>query len=252
LLENFQLEGMRALVTGGATGIGRAAVVALAEAGADVAVVGHSHDPAQTCHAIEALGRRALSFRGDLNQAAFRNGIVEGILQAWGRLDILVNCAGTIARTPAADISEEGWDQVIELNLTTLFRLCQRAGRVMIGQKRGKIINVASLLSFSGGIGVPSYAASKGGVAQVTKALANEWAKFGVNVNAIAPGYILTDLTRVLYEDPVRSPQISGRIPAGRWGSPDDLKGAFVFLASRAADYIHGHVLVVDGGWMAR
>ncbi len=252
MLENFQLEGMKALVTGGATGIGRAAALALAEAGADVAVVGHSHDPAETCRAIEALGRRALSFRGDLNHAAFRNGVVESIVQAWRRLDILVNCAGTIARAPAADISEEGWDQVIELNLTTLFRLCQRAGRVMIEQKRGKIINIASLLSFSGGIGVPSYAASKGGVAQVTKALANEWAKFGVNVNAIAPGYMLTELTRVLYEDSVRSPQISERIPAGRWGSPNDLKGAFVFLASRASDYVHGHVLVVDGGWMAR
>ena len=149
MLENFQLEGMKALVTGGATGIGRAAALALAEAGADVAVVGHSHDPVATCGEIEALGRRALSFRGDLNQAAFRNSVVEGILQAWRRLDVLVNCAGTIARSPAADISEEGWDQVIELNLTTLFRLCQRVGRVMIEQKRGKIINIASLLSSS-------------------------------------------------------------------------------------------------------
>jgi len=252
LLETFRLEGATALVTGSATGIGRAAAVALAEAGADVAVLGHAHDPVVTCREVEALGRRTLSFQGDLNRAAFRNGVVDEILQAWSHLDILVNCAGTIARAPAADISEEGWDQVIELNLTTLFRLCQRAGRVMIEQKRGKIINVASLLSFSGGVGVPSYAASKGGVAQVTKALANEWAKHGVNVNAIAPGYMLTDLTRVLYEDPVRSPQISERIPAGRWGSPDDLKGAVVFLASRASDYIHGHVLVVDGGWMAR
>jgi 2-deoxy-D-gluconate 3-dehydrogenase len=252
LLETFKLEGTTALVTGGATGIGRAAAMALAEVGADVAVVGHSHDPVETCRAVEALGRRALSFQGDLNQAAFRNGIVESILQEWRRLDILVNCAGTISRGPALEASEEGWDQVIELNLTTLFRLCQRAGRVMIEQKRGKIINVASLLSFSGGIAVPSYAASKGGVAQVTKALANEWAKFGVNVNAIAPGYMLTDLTRVLFEDSVRSPQITGRIPAGHWGSPEDLKGAVVFLASRASDYIHGHVLVVDGGWMAR
>jgi 2-deoxy-D-gluconate 3-dehydrogenase len=252
LLETFKLEGATALVTGSATGIGRAAAVALAEAGADVAVLGHSHDPAETRHAVEALGRRALSFQGDLNQAAFRDGVVDGMLQAWSRLDILVNCAGTIARGPAVDSSEEGWDQVIELNLTTLFRMCQRAGRVMIEQKRGKIINVASLLSFSGGITVPAYAASKGGVAQVTKALANEWAKFGVNVNAIAPGYILTRLTRALYEDPVRSRQINDRIPVGRWGSPEDLKGAFVFLASRASDYIHGHVLVVDGGWMAR
>jgi 2-deoxy-D-gluconate 3-dehydrogenase len=150
------------------------------------------------------------------------------------------------------NFSEADWDRVIELNLTTLFRMCQRVGRMMIEQKHGKIINVASLLSFSGGITVPAYAASKGGVAQVTKALANEWAKFGVNVNAIAPGYILTRLTRALYEDPIRSRQINDRIPAGRWGSPDDLKGAVVFLASRASDYVHGHVLVVDGGWMAR
>jgi 2-deoxy-D-gluconate 3-dehydrogenase len=178
--------------------------------------------------------------------------LVSEVLRQWGRVDILVNNAGTIARARAVDFPEADWDRVIELNLTTLFRMCQCVGRVMIEQKRGKIINVASLLSFSGGITVPAYAASKGGVAQVTKALANEWAKSGVNVNAIAPGYMLTDLTRPLYEDPLRSRQINDRIPASHWGSPDDLKGAFVFLASRASDYIHGHVLVVDGGWMAR
>ncbi|MBZ5542755.1 MAG: SDR family oxidoreductase [Acidobacteriia bacterium] len=252
MLETFNLAGTKALVTGGATGIGRAAALALAEAGADVAVLGHAHDPGETCHAVEALGRHALSFQGDLSQAEFRHHLVSEILRQWGRVDILVNNAGTIARGPAVDLPEADWDRVIELNLTTLFRMCQSVGRVMIEQKRGKIINVASLLSFSGGINVPAYAASKGGVAQVTKALANEWAKFGVNVNAIAPGYILTSLTRVLYEDPLRSRQINDRIPAGRWGSLDDLKGAFVFLASRASDYVHGHVLVVDGGWMAR
>jgi 2-deoxy-D-gluconate 3-dehydrogenase len=252
LLDAFTLEGTTALVTGGARGIGRAAAVALAEAGADVAVLGHSHDPAETCRAVEALGRRALSFQGDLSAAEVRDHLVSEVVRQWGRIDILVNNAGTIARAPAVNFSEADWDRVIELNLTTLFRMCQRVGRGMIEQKRGKIINVASLLSFSGGITVPAYAASKGGVAQVTKALANEWAKFGVNVNAIAPGYILTRLTRALYEDPIRSRQINDRIPAGRWGSPDDLKGAFVFLASRASDYVHGHVLVVDGGWMAR
>jgi len=252
LLETFTLEGTTALVTGGATGIGGAAAVALAEAGADVAVLGHSHDPAETCRAVEALGRRALSFQGDLSAAEFRDHLVSEVLRQWGRIDILVNNAGTVARAPAVNFSEVDWDRVIELNLTTLFRMCQRVGRMMIEQKHGKIINVASLLSFSGGITVPAYAASKGGVAQVTKALANEWAKFGVNVNAIAPGYILTRLTRALYEDPIRSRQINDRIPAGRWGSPDDLKGAVVFLASRASDYVHGHVLVVDGGWMAR
>jgi 2-deoxy-D-gluconate 3-dehydrogenase len=248
----FTLDGCTALVTGAATGIGRAAALALAEAGAEVAVTGHSHDPAATRQKIEALGRRGLSFQGDLSQSDFRNQVVDEILRQWGRIDILVNNAGTTTRAPAVDYSEAEWDQVIELNLTALFRMCQRVGRVMIEQKRGKIINIASLLSFSGGITVPAYAASKGGVGQVTKALANEWAKLGVNVNAIAPGYILTDLTRPLYDDPVRSRQINERIPAGRWGNPDDLKGAFVFLASRASDYVNGHILVVDGGFMAR
>jgi len=240
------------MVTGAATGIGQAAALALAEAGADVAVLGHSHDPGETRQAVEAAGRRSLSFQGNLGDGDFRNQVVNELLERWGRIDILVNNAGTIARASAVDHSEEEWDRVIELNLTTLFRLCQRVGRLMIERKRGKIINLASLLSFSGGIGVPAYAASKGGVAQVTKALANEWARFNVNVNAIAPGYILTELTRPLHDDPVRCRQINERIPAGRWGDPADLKGAIVFLASRASDYVNGHVLVVDGGWMAR
>jgi 2-deoxy-D-gluconate 3-dehydrogenase len=252
MLDSFRLDGRTALVTGGATGLGRAAALALAEAGADVAVTGHSHDPGETREAIETLGRRALAFQGNLAEAEFRSRVVDETLRAWGRIDILVNSAGTIARGAAAEASESEWDRVIELNLTVLFRLCQRVGRAMIAQKRGKIVNVASLLSFSGGINVPSYAASKGAVAQVTKALANEWARFGVNVNAIAPGYMLTDLTRALYEDPVRSKSINERIPAGHWGSPEDLKGAIVFLASPASDYVHGHILVVDGGWMAR
>ena len=252
MLDAFKLEGCVALVTGGATGIGRAAALALAEAGADVAVLGHAHDPAGTRQAIEALGRRALSFQGDLSKAVFRNLVVDDILRRWGRIDILVNNAGTIARGAAVDADESEWDRVLQLNLSTMFRMCQRVGRVMIEQKGGKIINLASLLSFSGGINVISYAASKGGVAQITKALANEWAKLGVNVNAIAPGYILTEFTRVLYEDPTRGPQITERIPVGHWGSTDDLKGPVVFLASRASDYVHGHILVVDGGWMAR
>lgn len=252
MTELFNLAGRTALVTGAATGIGRAAALALAEAGADVAIVARSHDPAAARAEIQALGRRAMTFQGDLTQPEFRDSVVDRMLSAWQHIHILVNNAGTTARAPAVDFAESDWDRVIELNLTVLFRLCQRVGRVMIGQKHGKIINIASLLSFSGGITVPAYAASKGGVAQVTKALANEWAKFGVNVNAIAPGYIVTDLSRALHEDPVRSKQILERIPAGRWGDPDDLKGAIVYLASRASDFVHGHLLVVDGGWMAR
>ena len=252
MTDAFNLQGQTALVTGAATGIGRAAALALAEAGADVAIVAHSHDPAETRAQIEALGRRVLTFQGDIALPEFRNSVVDRILTEWQRIDILVNNAGTTARAPAVDFGESDWDRVIELNLTVLFRLCQRVGRVMIEQKHGKIINIASLLSFSGGITVPAYAASKGGVAQITKALANEWAKFGVNVNAIAPGYIVTNLSRALYDDPVRSRQILERIPAGRWGDPDDMKGAVVYLASRASDFVHGHLLVVDGGWMAR
>ena len=252
MLDAFNLDGKIALVTGGATGIGRAAALALAEAGADVAVIGHAHEPQEAVRAAEALGRHALGYRGDVTQAGFREQVVDDLLARWGRIDILVNNAGTTTRAPAVDYPEADWDRVIELNLTSLYRLCQRVGRLMLAQKRGKIINIASLLAFSGGITVPAYAASKGGVAQITKALANEWAPFNVNVNAIAPGYILTTLTQPLYDDPVRSRQINERIPAGRWGNPDDLKGAVVFLASRASDYVHGHVLVVDGGWMAR
>jgi len=252
VLNAFKLDHCVALVTGATRGIGRAAAVGLAEAGADVVVLGCTHNPEETRRAVETLGRRSLAFRGDLSDAGFRSQVVDEVLAQWGHIDILVNNAGTISRAPAVDYPEADWERVIELNLTTVFRLCQRVGRVMIEQKRGKIINVASLLAFSGGIVLPAYAASKGGVAQITKALANEWARFHVNVNAIAPGYILTDLTRPLYGDPIRSRQINERIPAGRWGCPDDLQGAIVFLASRASDYVHGHVLVVDGGWMAR
>jgi 2-deoxy-D-gluconate 3-dehydrogenase len=252
MTDAFNLQGQTALVTGAATGIGRSAALALAEAGADVAIVARSHDPAATRADIEALGRRAMTFQGDITQPDFRDSVVDRMLTEWRHIDILVNNAGTTARAPAVDFAESDWDRVIELNLTVLFRLCQRVGRVMIKQKHGKIINIASLLSFSGGITVPAYAASKGGVAQITKALANEWAKFGVNVNAIAPGYIVTNLSRALYDDPVRSRQILERIPAGRWGDPDDMKGAVVYLSSRASDFVHGHLLVVDGGWMAR
>jgi len=177
---------------------------------------------------------------------------MEQVFARFGKIDILVNNAGTIRRAPAADSTLEDWNAVLETNLSSVFRLSQLAGRTMLAQGSGKIINIASLLTFQGGVFVPSYAAAKGGVGQLTKALANEWASRGVNVNAIAPGYIETDNTAALRADPVRSRQILERIPAGRWGKPADLAGAAVFLASRASDYLHGHVLVVDGGWMSR
>ena len=248
----FRLDGLAALVTGAGTGIGAAIARALAEAGANVACHGNRHSPAETAAAVEALGRRALVLSGDLRDAGTTAALVDATAGALGAVDILVNNAGTIKRAPAVEFGEAEWDEVVEVNLTSVFRLCQAAGRRMLAQGRGKIVNIASLLSFQGGITVPAYAASKGGVAQLTKALANEWAGRGVNVNAIAPGYIHTDNTTALAADPTRNRQILERIPAGRWGEPADLGGAAVFLASRASDYVNGHVLVVDGGWMGR
>jgi 2-dehydro-3-deoxy-D-gluconate 5-dehydrogenase len=251
-LDLFCLQGKVALVTGSARGLGAAIAVALAEAGADV-VANDRTDPADTVRTIAALpGRRALGLVADLSDRAASDALVAGALDKMGRLDILVNNAGIIRRAAAADYPDEDWDQVIEVNLTAVFRLSRAAGRHMLARGSGKIVNIASLLSFQGGITVPSYTAAKSGVAAITKALANEWAGRGINVNAIAPGYIRTENTRPLAEDPVRSRQISERIPAGRWGEPGDLAGTAVFLASAASDYVNGHVLVVDGGWMAR
>lgn len=252
ILEAFKLDGKVALVTGASRGLGAAIAIALAEAGAHVACHGNTHSPEETCAEIERLGRSSLALRGNMLDQATPQRLVEATLARFGQLDILVNNAGTIRRAPATDYAESDWCEVIEINLTSVWRLAQLAGRHMIGRGRGKIINIASLLSFQGGILVPAYAAAKGGVAQLTKALANEWAAKGINVNAIAPGYMATDNTRALREDPVRSRQILERIPAGRWGEPADLAGAAVFLASAASDYMHGHVLVVDGGWLAR
>ncbi len=189
---------------------------------------------------------------GDLSQRGTPDELVAATVDQLGGLDILINNAGIIRRSPAVDFSDDDWAAVVDVNLTATFRLCRAAGRHMLARGRGKIVNVASLLAFQGGITVPAYAASKGGVAQLTKALANEWAARGVNVNAIAPGYIRTDNTAALQADPVRNRQILERIPAGRWGEPADIGGAAVFLASRASDYVNGHVLVVDGGWMGR
>jgi 2-deoxy-D-gluconate 3-dehydrogenase len=248
----FRLDGLSALVTGAATGIGAAIAIALAEAGADVACHGNTRAPDASAERVRALGRRALSLRGDLADRATAAALVDATADGLGRVDILVNNAGLIRRAPSVEYAAADWDRVIEVNLSSVFRLCQAAGRRMLAAGRGKIVNLASLLSFQGGITVPAYAASKGGVAQLTKALANEWAGRGVNVNAIAPGYIRTDNTAALQADPVRNRQILERIPAGRWGEPGDLAGAALFLCAPASDYVHGHVLVVDGGWMGR
>lgn len=252
ILDQFKVEGRVALVTGSSAGLGQAIAIALAEAGADVACHGNSRSPDATCAEVSKAGRTPLAVTGDLGNAETPRILIEATLEKFGRLDILVNNAGTIRRAPAVDYSEADWATVIQVNLSAVFRLSQLAGRQMISQGKGKIVNIASLLSFQGGITVPAYAASKGGVAQLTKALSNEWAGKGVNVNAIAPGYMRTDNTKALQQDETRNRQILERIPAGRWGEPSDLAGAAVFLASPASDYINGEVLVVDGGWMGR
>ncbi|MEA2206575.1 MAG: 2-dehydro-3-deoxy-D-gluconate 5-dehydrogenase [Blastocatellia bacterium] len=252
ILEAFKLNGRVALVTGASTGLGRAIAIGLAEAGADVACHGNTHAPEGTCAAVIKAGRKAFALTGDLSDSGTPRRLIESTIDHFGQLDILVNNAGTIRRAPATEYSEEDWATVIEVNLSSVFRMAQLAGRHMIQRGGGKILNIASLLSFQGGLTVPAYAASKGGVAQLTKALANEWAAKNINVNAIAPGYMRTDNTKALQEDETRNRQILERIPAGRWGEPEDLVGAAVFLCSAASDYINGHVLLVDGGWMGR
>jgi len=249
---SFRLDGQNALVTGAATGIGASIALALAEAGANVACHGNTRAPDETCARVTALGRRTLALRGDLAQKETSQSLIDLAARELGSVDLLINNAGMIRRAPAVDYSEEDWATVIEVNLSSVFRLCQAAGKRMLGAGRGKIVNIASLLAFQGGITVPAYAASKGGVAQLTKALANEWAARGVNVNAIAPGYISTENTAALRGDATRNRQILERIPAGRWGDPDDIAGAAVFLCSSASNYVHGQVLAVDGGWLGR
>jgi 2-deoxy-D-gluconate 3-dehydrogenase len=249
----FSVEGSRALVTGASRGLGQAIAIALAESGADVGCV--SSKPggsAKTASAIRDAGRNAWELVADLSERSAALSLADEAIAAMGTIDILVNNAGTIRRTPAAQYSEADWDTVIRTNLDSVFFLSQAVARGMLERKKGKIVNVASLLSFSGGITVPAYTASKHAVAGLTKAFANEWASSGVQVNAVAPGYFVTDNTEALRGDPKRSAEILSRIPAGRWGEPKDLAEAVVFLSSPAANYINGHVLVVDGGWMAR
>jgi 2-dehydro-3-deoxy-D-gluconate 5-dehydrogenase len=249
----FKLEGRVALVTGASTGLGAAIAIALAEAGAQVACHGNTRSPESTCDRIKSSGGVAHPITGDLSETPTAKRLVDQTLERFDRIDVLINNAGTIRRAPAVDYSDEDWAAVIEVNLSSVFRLCKLAGKQMIESERGgKIVNIASLLSFQGGITVPAYAASKGGVAQLTKALANEWAKHGINVNAIAPGYMRTTNTAALQADETRNRQILERIPAGRWGEPEDIAGAAVFLSSSGSDYVNGHVLVVDGGWMGR
>ena len=247
----FSLAGKTAIVTGGSTGLGAGMAVGLAEAGADIVLVDRT-GCTETAKQVQAAGRKVINIVADLSTIAPIEKIMQKTLDVFGKVDILINNAGIIRRSPAINFSEKDWDEVMAINTKTVFFFCQAAGRDMMKRKYGKIINVSSLLAFQGGIFVPSYAASKGAVAQVTKALANEWAQHGITINAIAPGYMATNNTKPLREDPARAKSILDRIPAGRWGLPEDLKGVAVFLASPASDYVNGHVLIVDGGWMAR
>jgi len=251
-LDWFSLEGRIALVTGTGTGIGAGIAKGLARAGADVVCHDIGDQARVTSDEIKATGRRSVALAADLSKREAQDQLVADAVKAFGRIDILVNNAGMIRRSPAVDYSDADWDLLLEVNLSAPFRLSRRVGKLMIEQGGGRIVNISSLLAFQGGILVPAYAASKGGVAQFTKALANEWATKNVNVNAIAPGYIATNNTAALRADETRSRQILERIPAGRWGEPSDIAGTAVFLASPAARYIHGSIIPVDGGWLAR
>lgn len=253
LQQLFGLTGQKALVTGASRGLGQAIAMALAEAGAEVWCASSGQGGADaTVQQIKAAGGQAQAVSADLADSAAVLQLAEKVLDQAGHIDILVNCGGTISRTPAVDFPLADWQQNLAVNLDATFLLSQRIGAGMLERRRGKIINIASMLSYSGGITVPAYTASKHAVVGLTRALANEWAGFGVNVNAIAPGYFKTDNTAALQANTERNQQIMARLPAGRWGEPADLAGAAIFLASKASDYVHGHVLAVDGGWLAR
>ena len=253
ILDSFRLDNKVALVTGAASGIGAALAIALAQAGATVAAHGNRREATETAEAINAAGGTAAAFQADLGHTAGPESLFGRVHDHFGRIDILINNAGTIHRDAAVDTTLESWEQVLQVNLTSVFQLSQLVARDMISRNApGKIVNIASLLSFQGGIRVPAYAASKGGVAQLTKALANEWAPKNIQVNAIDPGYIATTNTEALQADETRNRQILERIPAARWGQPTDLAGAALFLSCPASNYVTGTVLTVDGGWMGR
>ena len=248
----FDLTGRRAIVTGGGGTLGSAMAGALYRAGADVALIGRSDSIDQAAARIGSIERPVVTVRADLSDPQALADSFQAAVGRLGGVDILVTSHGIVRSAPSVDYALDDWNAIVDSNLNSVFQLCQLAGKSMIAAGYGKIITIASMLSFSGGLRAAAYAASKGGVAQLTKALANEWAALGVNVNAIAPGYMQTGLNQHIWTDPVRSAQILARLPAGRWGSASDLDGAVVFLASHASDYVHGIVLPVDGGWLAR
>jgi 2-deoxy-D-gluconate 3-dehydrogenase len=252
ILDQFRLDGKVALVTGGSRGLGFGMAVALAEAGADIISIQRTSSSEALAERVTSMGRQFLPLVFDIGSETAAQEALDAVLSRFGRIDILVNNAGIQRRAPAVEFSIEDWDSVINVNLRAVFLFCQVFGSQMLRQGSGKIINIASLLSVQGGITIPAYTASKHAIAGLTKALCNEWAGRGVNVNAIAPGYMDTDLNVALRANPERNRQISERIPAGRWGKPEDMAGAVVFLASPASNYLHGHLLVVDGGWLAR
>lgn len=254
ILDSFRLDGKVALVTGASRGLGQAMAVGLAEAGANIAVLDRTPDCNETCDLVKKAGRRFTTISCDLYSTPVSGlgDVVKTVVQELGQIDILVNNAGIIRRSPALEFSEDDWDSVLQINLKSVFFLSQAAARQMVPHGRGKIINIASMLSYQGGILVPSYTAAKSGVMGITRALANEWAAMGINVNAIAPGYMATDNTAPIRADENRSASILARIPAGRWGEASDLQGAAVFLASAASDYLYGAIIPVDGGWLAR
>lgn len=252
ILDQFKLDGRIALVTGGSRGLGQSVAYGLAQAGADIANVSKSGNDDEIASLVTSLGRRYLGIQADLSLPQDRPGVVAQVEKAWGRCDILVNNAGTGARHPPEVFPLADWQSLIELHLNATFELSQQAAQGMLQRGRGKIINIGSVMSFEGGWHIPAYAAAKHGIAGLTKSLATAWSSRGINVNCIAPGYFETDMAGFLRNDPVRGPQIMDRIPCGRWGQPDELMGLAVYLASDASNYMHGSVVPIDGGWLAR